>query len=252
LNQKTINELHKSFKTFDVWINQQLNLKLDYDQLNKDFRRWFISVSLTTVVGIIFFLQSCYVNGFTSFSYACQLVPMTILINLQLLQLTMYSRCFRNRLEILSEFEFEDSEDQMALRKALLKLHDINQNFNNCFRFPIFFSLFQIYGGFLLTFYWIGLSVLGLSSEVILDSLSFGIPCAMVLNFLLQTDKSSRKALRRIVGNSMNAQWFSPQSKELVMQLNHCRFFVSCFGFFDASFGAFGKVSWRMIDEYEL
>jgi hypothetical protein len=126
------------------------------------------------------------------------------------------------------------------IRKALLKLHDFNQNFNDCFRFSIFFSFVEIFSGFLINLYWLGLAGLGYPINVLLDSVCFVLPYILGLNLLAQANKRSQKALKNICHKSFAN---SPQTKELLMLVSHCKFTIHSYGMFDASFRTFGKVS---------
>jgi hypothetical protein len=239
-------EITEEFKAFDCWIHEKFELQLNYLELNKSFQKTFITMYLISISGCAVFVTSSYFNGFSFIDYACQLSLFTHLVHLQLLQLLTFFRGIQNRLELLTNVELLNSlEKACNLKKALLKLFDINKKLNESFRLSIFFNLMELYSSILINFYWMGLSVLGISFVVLIDGSSFVIPCFSSLFLLAQAHRRTEKALKQIYSKTTNSCEFSHQTEELLVLQSHCKFFVTTFGLLDTSFATIGSVSFR-------
>jgi hypothetical protein len=244
LNRKKINELVVKLESLDYWLKNDLKIHLNAEKANSSFTVQFIVILSTTVLALCsltFNSQFYGIQSFTRVSLSCLII---LIVYVQLLQIAMISHAFLVRLKVLSLFKTRKStENMLKAKEAILKLHDLNEKFIECFRISFWFSISSIYLSVLTELYFFGSLSLGYPLTVLLDAVLYFIPCSLVLLLMGQIDRETQKYFKKICLTLTCSRKSLELTEDLMMLHNHFRFSARCFGMIDTSFEMLGKVS---------
>lgn len=164
-------EILTSFKDFDQLIAPKRRIKTkNYVEMNKSILKSFIMFwSLSVFASLVFLINACTADP-ELFIYASKIIVLNHVVHIEAFQIFVFVKGIQNRFQFISE-EFKrlsksvkpKSEGLQELQNLLLKLCDINQQFNKCFELPLFFNMMELYSSVLLNVYWLGKAYLGYS-----------------------------------------------------------------------------------------
>lgn len=153
-------KLIQSFSQLDQLISSSWKLKISYGGFHFKPRNVFITVWLASIILNLTFLVNSYISEFQFYYYAWEIIILNHIVYLGTFQFFLFNEGILNRLKIIS-VQFGHTED-VRLKEIFLKLYEMNQEFCDCFRWPILLNFVQLFFAVLINLYWLGISIFGI------------------------------------------------------------------------------------------
>lgn len=144
-----------SFDEFDEIISRVFSIRLDNFKVNQRIQRAFVIFWLLTMSLASLFLGQTFSLPTPQFIYSAQVAALNHIVYLQTFQIFIFANGFQNRLKIILVKCIKSEESELGdLQDAIIKLYEVNQKFNRCFKYTLLLNLMQIYMTVLISFYW--------------------------------------------------------------------------------------------------
>lgn len=160
----------RAFCEFDGSSTNVSMSKLDYTELNKDCAKRFVILLLLSIISSSLFLIACWGPTITAKLYALHITILSHIIHVEAFQIFIFAKGIQIRLEIIiNKFDVscEPANSEVtncsSLKEPLIKLYEVNQQFNDCFKIPILFNLMELYAAILINMFWLCMALLGIS-----------------------------------------------------------------------------------------
>lgn len=158
-------EIVTPFDEFDEFISRVFSIRLDKFQINQRTQQAFVIFWLLTMSSALLFVVQTINLPTPIFVYTVQVVVLNHIVHLQTFKMFIFARGVQNRLKIILDKCSKSEESQIGdLQDAIIKLYEVNQKFNRCFKYTLLLNLLQIYLTVLINFYWQLMALLGAHS----------------------------------------------------------------------------------------
>jgi len=169
VHHKSYKQLIRAIQDIDFYFVQyQDHIKDHYKRLDVEFKKFHAAVMLCHAI----FISSFYYFGNIGY-YGFQTIIMCELIYFKSFQIYYFLEIINHRSELFNELLCDNSNTELKVKIAFLKLTNIFELFNKAFELAVFGIFVVIYFDLVDNIFWIGVLSNNFNYELLISELSF-------------------------------------------------------------------------------